>query len=265
MKVMVFCGKRYAARRALDTMLDYGMNIVGCVFEEACPIEFSDFCKRHDIPVYTDKQLYEALKLGTFPQFDIGISYLYHRILKESIIEFANQNIINFHPAPTEIHRGIAPSCWCLLNGYKEWAVTAHYLTLGVDEGDIIKQRWFSIEHIRTAVEAEAYIQKQSIELLKEVLELLQSSGGGSALPRRKQDLSKGCYFGRKELESEKIINNADDTDVIDHKIRSLWMPPHMGVYTEIGGKKYSLVDEEIMREITEMYRKAKLYDAAHE
>lgn len=42
-------------------------------------------------------------------------------------------------------------------------------------------------------------------------------------------------------------------------------MPPHVGVYTEIHGKKYSLVDEEIMREITEMYRKAKLYDLANE
>ena len=67
MKTMIFCGKRYAARRALGTMLDYGMNIVGCAFEEACPIEFSDLCKKHDIPVCTNKQLYEALELGTVP------------------------------------------------------------------------------------------------------------------------------------------------------------------------------------------------------
>lgn len=38
-----------------------------------------------------------------------------------------------------------------------------------------------------------------------------------------------------------------------------------MGIYTEIGGEKYSLVDEEIMREIAEIYRKAKLYDARYE
>lgn len=198
MKAMIFCGKRYAAKQAVGIVHNYGINIVGCVFEKECPIEFSDFCTRHDIPVYTNKQLYEALELGTVPEFDIGISYLYHRILKEPIIEFANSNIINFHPAPTEIHRGVAPSCWCLLKGYKEWAVTAHYLTLGVDEGDIIKQRWFSIEHIRTAVEAEAYIQEQSIELLKEVLELLQSSGGGQSCREGNRIYRRGVILAER-------------------------------------------------------------------
>lgn len=264
MRALIFCGKRYATKQALSIVLDYGINIVGCVFEEECPIEFSDFCKQQDIPVYTDKQLDEALKLGTVPKFDIGILYLYHKILKAPIIEFAKHNIINFHPSPTEIHRGVAPSCWCLLKGYKEWAVTAHYVTLGIDEGDIIKQRSFSIEHIKTAVEAEAFIQEQSIALFKEIMELLTSTEGVK-LPRRKQDLSKGYYFSRKELESEKKIEFADDSGVIDNKIRSLWMPPHMGAYIEIGEKKYSLVNEEIMREIADMYRKAKLYNERYE
>ena len=253
MKVMLLCGNRYAAREALKILLAKKVWVVGCVFEESRPNQLSELCDQNNIPCYTNSQMYEALEAGELPHFDLGISYLYHRLIKPSLIEFANDTIINFHPAPIQVHRGVAACCYCLLKEYKEWAVTAHYIAAGIDEGDIIMERKFSIEGIQNGVEAENYIQKQSLQLFQDVITLFLDD---VEIPRKKQDLSRGCYFGRKELEQEKIINITDDVQMIDKKIRSLWLPPYHGASIEIGGKRYTLVNEELLQEIAELYEK---------
>ena len=163
MKVLLFAGDRYGARQVVKIMLKKGINIIGCVFEEEAPNQLSQLCKEHSIPEYNGAQIYEAIKNRTLSSFDLGISYLYHRIIKEPVITFAKGNIINFHPAPVHIHRGVAACCYCLLRGYKEWGVTAHYLTAGVDEGDVIKEKTFSLVGLDTSIETERYIQGQSV------------------------------------------------------------------------------------------------------
>lgn len=255
MKVMLFCGVRSSSERICRIMLEKGVQIVGCVFEEQRPNRLSRLCDEHDIPCYTNDELYCSLSKGELPKFDYGISYLYHRILKKDIIDFSENHIINFHPAPIEIHRGVAACSYCLLKGYDDWAVTAHYVTPGIDDGDIIMQRKFSIKGLRTGVEAEKYIQEHSIKLFEEVLDLLLS---GDKLSTKKQDLSSGHYFSRKELEREKLINDLDSTEDIERKIMSLWLPPYHGACIERNGVRYTLINEELLKEIAQLYENEK-------
>lgn len=252
MKVVLFGGDRYSTRRILEIMIRKELEIVGCVMESAWSSHLSPLCEQKGIPVYTDMELYRALEEGNFPQFDVGISYLYHKILKEPIINFANHNIINFHSSPIQVHRGIASCCYCLLKEYKEWAVTAHYLVSSIDEGDIIMERWFSIEGLTSAVETEACIQKHLEKLFEEIITILLGEG---KLPRKKQDLSKGNYFSRKDLEREKMVKMTDSTEQIDKKIDALWLPPYHGAYIEINGQKYTLVHEKLLKSIAELYQ----------
>ena len=233
-------------------MLARQIQVVGCVMPEKSINPVSKLCEENSIPVFSDAQMYECLDKNTFPEFDMGISYLYNCILKPPIINFAKQNIINFHPAPTEVHRGLAACCYCLLEGHKEWAVTAHYVAVGVDEGDIVMERKFSVEGLETAIEVEAYVQRQSVQLFSELLTMLIN---GDELPSRKQDLSAGRYHSRKELEKIKIIQLTDKPEEIDKKIEALWMPPYHGAYIELGGKKYSLVNEKILGKLAELYK----------
>lgn len=253
MRVMFFCGNRYSAKKALDLILEKNIQVVGCVFEEARPNQLSELCEKNNISCYTNKELYECLEKNCLPNFDLGISYLYHRLIKPSVIEFANYNIINFHPAPIEKHRGVAACCYCLLNEFKEWAVTAHYVSPGIDEGDIIMERSFSVEGLNNGVAAEKYIQEQSLYLFDEVISLFLE---GKEVPRKKQKLSSGIYFSRKDLDNVKKINLTDNTDLIDKKISALWLPPYHGACIEIDGKTYTLINEEILHEIANLYQK---------
>ena len=194
---------------------------------------------------------YDLLEAGTAPEFDVGISYLCHRILKEPLISAPKGGIINFHPAPVTAHKGLAACCYCLLNGYQDWAVTAHYIVPEIDQGDIIEERWFPIDTAWTARTLEAYVQERSLELLEDIVDQLLT---GEPLPRRGQDPSQGRYFSKRDLESVKDVSQIHSAAEIDRRIRALWFPPYHGAYITIEGKKYTLVNEELLKELAAFY-----------
>ena len=84
--------------------------------------------------------------------------------------------------------------------------------------------------------------------------ELLIKILNGEALPRCKQDLTKGHYFSRKELDSFKDISNLNSTEEIDKRIHALWLPPYHGASIMIGGKRYSIVDDELLKQLGKLY-----------
>lgn len=253
MKMMFFGADRHGARKALRIILDRGVQVVGCVFDDARPNRLSSMCEESGIACYTTSEIYHLLDINQLPTFDVGISYLHHHILKEPIISFPKEGVINFHPAPVTVHRGVAACCYCLLNGYDEWAVTAHYVTPGIDEGDIIKEYWFPITGLKTAIDVEAHVQEQSLNLFAEIIEKLIA---GQPLPRQKQDLQKGHYFSKRDLESMKDVSEITSTEEIDRRIRALWFPPYQGAYITIGRTKYSLISQELLEELAEIYEK---------
>lgn len=249
MKIVLFCGDRLGARRVLQEMLRRGVEEAGCVFEEPLPNLLGAICEENRIPCYRDREMYAALEQGTFPEFDWGISYLYHKILKKEIIDYAGGRIINFHPAPTDVHRGVAACCYCLLKGYKEWAVTAHYVTPGVDDGDILAKTTFPLDGAETGQEAEALIQERSVALFGEVLSKLLSGQEMIGTPQKE---FQGVYYSRAMLERDKKVELSDDAKTVDRKVRAFWFPPYHGAYVEIGGEKFSLVNEQILKKLAE-------------
>ena len=59
------------------------------------------------------------------------------------------------------------------------------------------------------------------------------------------QDSTAGVYISRREMERLKVVDpNHDDLDL---KIRAFWFPPYHGAYIVRNGKKYTLVNEEIL------------------
>lgn len=253
MKMMFFGADRHGARKALRMILDREIQVIGCVFDDARPNRLSSICKENGIACYTTDEIYQLLETNNLPSFDVGISYLHHHILKEPMISFPKGGIINFHPAPVTVHRGVAACCYCLLNDCDKWAVTAHFVTAGIDEGDIIKEHWFPLTGFRTAIAVEAYVQEQSLVLLAEIIEKLAA---GQPLPRQKQNPLEGHYFSRQDLESMKDISGITSEEEIDRRIRALWFPPYDGAYITIGKTKYSLVSQELLEEIAKLYEK---------
>lgn len=255
-KILFFATDRQAARNALEILFRKKFDVVGCVFEEKRPNKLSDLCARHQVKTYTYHELLAAMKAGTLPHFDWGISYLYHKIITRELIDFAKGRVINFHPAPVEIHKGVAPCVYCLLSGAKKWATTAHYLTEGVDEGDVIRESYYDVpDGCVSAIDFEHVAQEHSLALFGEIAEMLLRD---EEIPRRKQP-KVDCYHNRKELEREKEITPDLSSEEIDRRIRAFWFPPYHGANIVISGKRYSLVDDEMLKTLGELYGRLRL------
>lgn len=97
--------------------------------------------KKYSIPVYNSANVNTKdfeLKIKNM-QIDYVFTFGF-RILKENIINAPRIGCINFHPAFLPNNRGATPTKWIILKNKNETGITFHYITKGIDEGEIIEQ-----------------------------------------------------------------------------------------------------------------------------
>jgi len=72
--------------------------------------------------------------------YDLVISLLYDKIVKNNEFDIPNLGTINIHPSLLPAGRGSCPNFWAIAegNGYAGW--TAHRMTSEIDKGDIYHQ-----------------------------------------------------------------------------------------------------------------------------
>ena len=61
--------------------------------------------------------------------------------------------------------------------------------------------------------------------------------------------------MSRRDFEGLRRIKPSDLPDEIDRKIRAFWCPPYNGAYIELQGKEFTLVNDEVLKEIGKRYR----------
>lgn len=67
-------------------------------------------------------------------------------------------------------------------------------------------------------------------------------------LKAREQSKDYGKYISRNEMnELKKVDLEKDDLDL---KIRAFWFPPFDGAFIEVHGKRYTLVNDEILNSL---------------
>lgn len=195
------------------------------------------------LPLFTYDEALELIKNGKL-NFDLGVSVLYWKKLKDEFLSEPVKGIINFHPAPLPEYKGTGGYNLAILESRTSWAVTAHYIDENIDTGRIIECFSFNIDQENeTAVSLE---EKSMIEiegLAKKIT--IRAVNEDSYLPSIKNE--GGRYISRDEMEAMKAVLPGDD---VDRKIRAFWFPPYDGAYIEIEQKKYTLVSREILEKI---------------
>ena len=127
------------------------LNVVAYVSEKDVPLdEIIRLCSKYTIPLYIYKNIHKAIKNKEIEQPDIGLSYQYRRIIKEPLLSFPKNGVINFHSSPVSEQRGVGCCTYAILHGYKEWGVTSHYMDAGIDTGPVIKMKTFDISFLFT-------------------------------------------------------------------------------------------------------------------
>ena len=192
--------------------------------------------KKH-IPLYTPTKIRENHEF--FEQLwnhncDYFIVVAYGKIVPQELLDIPKKMCINVHGSILPKHRGASPIQSALIHWDRETGVTIMKMSLGMDEGDILKIRTIPIIPRETSGTLfEKFAQVSPWALIDTLLEL--EHGGITSLP---QDHSSATYC--KKIAKE---DGCIDWNKSAQEIYHMWQAytPWPGIYTVYEEKRLIL------------------------
>ena len=194
----------------------------------------AELAARMDIPTFVPDDVNHPIWVEKIRQLqpDILFSFYYRDIVKPQILDIPPEGCLNLHGSLLPKYRGRCPVNWVLVNGEKETGATLHYMTPGIDDGDIVGQKKVAISEDDTAKTLNEKMTRAACELLNETLPLLKK---GDA-PRLAQDHSKATYFGGRKP-SDGLIDWSIGAQGVRNLVRAVTRP-YPGAFGYLGGRK---------------------------
>ena len=154
-------------------------------------------------------------------------SFYYRRMLPPEVLSLAKRGAFNMHGSLLPKYRGRAPVNWAILKGESETGATLHEMVAKPDAGRIVDQERVPIGPDETAAEVFAKVSDAAETVLKRSLPYLLA--GTASL--KKQDLSKGSYFGARRPEDGRIEWSKSALEI--HNLVRAVAPPYPGAFTD--------------------------------
>lgn len=234
MKKIVFLGSKLIGLEVFKILISQqkkiNYEIVGLLTNDR-GIDLKKYATKNNILVLNSLDEYLTLK-----KVDIAISVQYHEILKKEHINKVNQIALNLHMAPLPEYRGCNQFSFAILNQEKEFGTTIHKMDTGIDSGDILFQKRFSIPQNCWVEDLYNITFKKSIELFKENIENIVTNNIKST---SQVSLNKKSFlYYRKDIEKIKKIDLAWDKEKIERYIRATSKDGFEPSYVKIGSEK---------------------------
>jgi len=153
-------------------------------------------------------------------------SFYYRRMLPPEVLALARKGAFNMHGSLLPKYRGRAPVNWEILMGESETGATLHEMVAKPDAGRIVDQQRVPIGPDETAAEVFARVSEAAETVLKRSLPHLLA--GTASL--KKQDLSKGSYFGARRPEDGRIDWSKSALEI--HNLVRAVAPPYPGAFS---------------------------------
>ncbi|MFB3786195.1 MAG: MupA/Atu3671 family FMN-dependent luciferase-like monooxygenase [bacterium] len=172
---------------------------------------------KNEIPLINpESDLQSVLSSQPFHYF-FSIANL--RIIPPEILTLPSEGAINFHNGPLPRYAGLNTPTWALINREKQYGITWHTMVPGVDEGDILKQRFFEITDSETAVTLNTRCFQTAIDTFPELIrELAQGK-----VNRQKQNLAeKRNYSKHQRPANASLIDWNQEAEAIGAFVRAL-------------------------------------------
>ena len=181
----------------------------------------SFFCREKNIPFFDpstlDNAFYELFKRW---RPDLCLSIYYRRIFNERYLSVPPMGFINMHPSLLPKYRGSMPTLWALFNNEKKAGVTLHYIDRGIDTGDIIAQKIYSVPPAITGYALHRNLMGFGFHLFKKIFPLVLTG----RITRIKQNHTEATYFSAYN-ETLRAIDWYSPSERILSRIRTLTRP----------------------------------------
>ena len=118
-----------------------------CVRFDTTDNTLKQLSEKYNIPYLKHKNVNDASFVESLRDFncDIFVSMSFNQIFKKAIINLPRLKTINCHAGLLPFYRGRNVLNWALINDEEEFGITVHFVDEGIDTGNIILQRRYSI------------------------------------------------------------------------------------------------------------------------
>ncbi len=146
---VVFMGTPDIAATCLNQILTDGFQVVGVFTQPDRPkgrgmkmvcSPVKELAIAHEIPVFQPESFKDGQAARQLRQLapDVVAVVAYGRILPQEVLDIPPRGCINIHASLLPRYRGSAPYQWTVLDGCRETGVSAQYMQLAMDAGDVI-------------------------------------------------------------------------------------------------------------------------------
>jgi len=251
---VMLMGRKPGAADALEYLLQRGHRVAAVISSEpraeSGPRWLHDAAAGRGIAVLSDEEAYARLAGQPadplLANIDLVLSYLHRRRIRPALIDLPRVGCFNFHPAPLPELRGVAGYNFAVLENMAEYGVSVHWVSPELDTGDIVEVKRFPIDPAsETALSLERKAQAALFALFTEFIRLVEEN---RPLPALRQ--GPGRYISRKQMLAAMRILPEDTPELIDRKARAFWFPPYQGACIEVGGRRFTVVPDLVLREL---------------
>lgn len=175
-----------------------------CIEYEKHPLSvLKGICNKSSIPyIFAEDKKQFAEYLRTVQEKTLIVSAGNNFIFPEDLVNRENISIVNFHNALLPFYPGRNAQSWVIYKGEKETGITWHYVTTGIDEGDILIQKKCSVGRDMKAYELTEKLMELAYEAFTEIFDnVLEGTMKG-----KKQQFDKN----RKVYYSYEIPSNGE-------------------------------------------------------
>ena len=173
--------------------------------------ELSDWLSLHcELVLVQEKMDLEMIK--TIAP-DLVVSFNYRYIIRQDVIDYMCDRILNLHMSYLPWNRGSSPNFWSHVDGSPK-GVTIHLINAGLDKGDILFQKELEFNPAEeTFSSTYEKLMKEMVVLFKENWEVIKAG-----TYERISQTETGSYHCMKDLEDvEKICPFAWSDNIGDY------------------------------------------------
>lgn len=206
------------------------------VFTDRNSREITNFCLEKNIPVFQgNPRQGKGFSFIAGFKVDVLLSVNYLFLIEKDILSRPARYAINFHGSLLPKYRGRTPHVWAIINGEETTGITAHLMTEGCDEGDIVAAELLPITQQDTGGDILKKYFRHYPLLIKMVVDKIEND----TLQPVPQNENEATYFGKRTPADGEIIWLWDKS-----RIRN-WIRaqarPYPGAFTNYEGQKVTI------------------------
>lgn len=260
---ILFMGTPDFAVPTLQTLLQSEHEVVGVVTQpdkpkgrsgkmQCSPVKTT--AMEAGVPVYQPMKIRDEAFLFELRQmdFDVIVVVAFGQILSKEILAIPKYGCLNVHASLLPKLRGAAPIQWAVINGEKESGVTIMQMNEGLDTGDILLSRKYTLKEKETGGSLFETLSTFGGPMILEVLELAEKKKL-NPVPQVEEEHT----YAKLLSKSMGNIDFSKPAEVLERFIRGL--SPWPSAYTFLDKKMLKIWEAEVLSEetLSEEERKA--------